>query len=282
MLESLRNMKPWAKVLCLFGLWMLIGGLVIAFTAAGMLTGADAESKTMQAVSQLIMFLGTAVLYVWLFEGQPLTHLKVAVHGRQWLNILTALVIMVLLLPVIDIVAQWNDSWNLGMLEEPLRKITDMSKQLMEGWMSDTTVWGFVSNLIEMAVVPAICEEAFFRGALQQSLGKWFRNSHVAIIVTALIFSLVHGDIYGFVPRVIMGVVLGYLFHYGGSIWVNIAAHCLNNAIIVVIYFLNGKGVSDIDPEHLPEVGTFWALAMTGAAVLVFYVTMLMRRKAKN
>lgn len=97
----------------------------------------------------------------------------------------------------------------------------------------------FVISLVIMAFLPAIFEELFFRGALQQVLMKWLKNPLFAIIITALIFSLIHRSIYLFFSRAILGFVLGLIFYYTKNIWVNIIAHFLNNAVALFqLYYL--------------------------------------------
>jgi hypothetical protein len=102
-------------------------------------------------------------------------------------------------------------------------------------------------NLFICAALPAIGEEFFFRGTLQQLFNQWFKNKHVAIIVTAFLFSAIHLQFYGFIPRFLLGLYLGYLFVWTGSLWAPIFAHFLHNGISVGIqYFANQQG---IEPE---------------------------------
>ena len=125
-------------------------------------------------------------------------------------------------------------------------------------------------QIFVVALVPAVCEELFFRGALQQLLQEWFRNAHVAVIVASLIFSLVHGDIYGFVPRFFLGVLLGYLFLQSGSLLVNVCAHFFNNALIVVLFFLYNKGEISTSPDIPLQMSWFTTLVCTLSAVALF------------
>ena len=91
-----------------------------------------------------------------------------------------------------------------------------------------------------MALIPAVSEEFIFRGAIQQTCAKWFDNHHIASIVTAAVFSLIHFDLFNFIPRFIMGIVLGYLFYFSGSIWTSVCVHFFNNGVIVVMYYFTG------------------------------------------
>ena len=100
-----------------------------------------------------------------------------------------------------------------------------------------STYWDLLFTLLVVAVVPAIGEELLFRGYLQQKFGKWFGNMHTSIILTAFLFSAIHFHLDGFFPRFMLGILLGYMFLWSGSLWIPILAHFTNNAIAVIISY---------------------------------------------
>ena len=101
----------------------------------------------------------------------------------------------------------------------------------------------FIFSLVIMALIPALFEETLFRGGLQKILVLWFKKPIPAIIITSIIFSLLHISYYGFLGRFALGLVLGLLFHYSGSIWLSMAAHFTNNAVAVCyMYYLSSHG----------------------------------------
>ena len=101
----------------------------------------------------------------------------------------------------------------------------------------------YVISLFVLALLPAIFEEMFFRGGLQQILIKWTRHAFWGILITSICFSAFHASYYGFLPRLFLGMMLGYLFFYGKNLWLNIFAHFLNNAIAVTqMYLLSRQG----------------------------------------
>jgi membrane protease YdiL (CAAX protease family) len=100
---------------------------------------------------------------------------------------------------------------------------------------------GLFINLVIIALIPAFIEELFFRGLVQTLVHKWLRNIHVAIIFTAILFSMVHVQFLGIVPRFILGLILGYVFFWSGSIWSAVFFHFLNNASAVLLVFLSQK-----------------------------------------
>jgi len=118
----------------------------------------------------------------------------------------------------------------------------------------------FIVNLIIIGLLPAIAEEFLFRGALQQLLYEGFKNIHVAIWVTAIIFSAIHVQFYGFVPRMILGAILGYLFYWSGNIWVPIIGHLFNNGGQVALTYLHQQGVIKYDIDTDETVPIYLAL----------------------
>ena len=111
-------------------------------------------------------------------------------------------------------------------------------------------VKGYLLSLFVIALCPAIFEEVLFRGGFQQVFLGWFQKPWVAIAVTSIIFSAIHFSFFGFLPRAGLSIILGYVFYYSKNIWLNIALHFLNNAIIVTIFYrfsLSGKPIEDVE-----------------------------------
>lgn len=110
-------------------------------------------------------------------------------------------------------------------------------------------------NLLIIAVIPAIGEELIFRGILQKKLLEQFKHPHVAIWLAALIFSAIHMQFQGFLSRMLLGAILGYLYHWSGNLWVAIFAHFVNNAVQIIGQYFFQKGVTEINlDESMIEV----------------------------
>ena len=109
---------------------------------------------------------------------------------------------------------------------------------------------GFFLTIILLSVLPAIGEELFFRGILQKLFDKVTKNQLTSILITATIFSAYHFQFQTFLPRFFMGIMLGYLLVWSGSILVPMLAHFLHNfiSIIGVKYSLN-NGLEIENPE---------------------------------
>jgi hypothetical protein len=136
-------------------------------------------------------------------------------------------------------------------------------------------------SLVIMAFLPAMFEELFFRGALQQILIKWWKKPLIAIIVTSLIFSLIHMSVYLFLSRAVLGFVLGLMFYKTKNIWVNIVAHFLNNAIAVFqVYVLTMKN-KKIDVSKM-DVKMDWWFGIVGAVALYYLFVFLKKYSEDN
>ncbi len=120
-------------------------------------------------------------------------------------------------------------------------EISKLTKQLL----TMNSVPQLLVNLLMIAIIPAIGEELFFRGGIQQIFNKWFKNHHVAIWLTAIIFSAIHIQFYGFIPRMLLGALFGYMLVWSKSLWLPMLAHFLNNGIAVITaYIYQQKGIS--------------------------------------
>ena len=233
-----------------------------------------------QAVSQLLMFLIPVLVFAGLFHPGIGSYLKLKGKG-SWRLALISMVMVVLLMPLNDVLTWWNEGWQFGPIEESMRRMSEMEKEMLEKMVSLTTVGDLVLQLVIIALVPAVCEELFFRGGVQQILSGWFKNRHVAVIVAALVFSLAHGDMYGAVPRFVMGLLLGYLFAYSGSMVVNISAHFFNNAAIVVMYYLYNRGELSMSPTE-PLLMPWYVVVMCTVAVGILFVVYFLKNSSKE
>ncbi|ANH84041.1 Abortive infection protein [Niabella ginsenosidivorans] len=136
-----------------------------------------------------------------------------------------------------------------------------------------------VVSVLILALVPAICEETFFRGGLQNFMYRSNRNLWLSVIVVSLIFSAVHMSGYGFLSRFALGIILGLIYQLTGSIWLNILAHFINNALAVIMMYTEvqaGKSVADAMND---KSGSYWGLAAIPVVVLLF---LLLFRKTKQ
>ena len=106
------------------------------------------------------------------------------------------------------------------------------------------TVSDYIASIIVIALLPAMFEEMLFRGSLQPIMINISKNAVAGIIITSILFSALHGSYYGFLPRLALGLILGFIYYYSKNLWLSITFHFLNNALgITQMYALSRKGM---------------------------------------
>ncbi|MCF8225244.1 MAG: CPBP family intramembrane metalloprotease [Bacteroidales bacterium] len=182
--------------------------------------------------------------------------------------------IMLTALPFVNWLTEMNMKLELPFerLDNYLRQLEEQTESLMMTLLRADHIWTLLLNLFMIAIIPAVGEELVFRGIIQKHFQAWFKNGHAAVIVTAVIFSLAHFQVYSFLPRFFLGILLGYMLYYGRSIWYPMIAHLVNNGLGVVFYYYHFKGAAD---ETLDEIGTMELLPVT-AIISILLVAGLM------
>ena len=202
--------------------------------------------RVYQLFSLLGIFFTPILLYSYLCDFDLCLRFN---FSRQ--TFLLAIAIMFLILPLSSFVYAWNMSFEeyfpdwANNFEEQAKIMTE---RLLK--MNSLTELGF--NLLVLAIVPAIAEEVFFRGYLQQKCIKWLGRPHLSIIITAIIFSAIHLQFQGFLPRFMLGLVLGYFMYWSGSLWIPITGHFLNNAVLVIFSYPAFSRYMDVSEQDFP------------------------------
>lgn len=196
--------------------------------------------RFIQLISSIGAFLVPALLFGF-FKAPQHDYLKLKTKFSL-MHVLLGILIFSACQPVISVLYQWNQQLHLPVsmkaIEDLIKQSEDAADKLTQLFLLMFTWKDLVINLIVMAFVPAIAEEVLFRGVLQQMFKEVFKNAHVAVWVGAAIFSFIHFEFYGFLPRLILGAILGYLFLWSGNLWVPIIGHAFNNGAQVLLSYL--------------------------------------------
>ena len=155
-------------------------------------------------------------------------------------HILLMILIYFASIPMMHMFISWNESWQLPAamsgLEAFLRAAEESAGAATEQMLSASTIGQLILIIFVMGVLTGIGEELLFRGSVQRLFSENGTNVHLAIWITAFIFSAVHMQFYGLVPRMLIGAFLGYLYVWSGSLWLPIMGHALNNSVAVLGY----------------------------------------------
>ncbi len=212
--------------------------------------------KYMQVLQSIGLFVVPPFILGLLYHGNIREYLRIDRTTKPGSFVL-AVFCLLAIVPFINFLGDINSKMSfpafLSGLENWMRNMEDNAKLLIDKFMVVNSIGGLLFNVFMIAVLPAIGEEFMFRGVIQRIFTNWTGNYHWGIWVTAFVFSAMHMQFYGFLPRLVLGAMFGYLLVWTGTMWVPVLAHFFNNLVGVLGYFLIGKGAISKDIE---EFGT--------------------------
>ena len=293
---------------CIFVMFSLVT-LYIAICAFDGIKFDVTALKWIQLSQTIALFLVPSSLVAYLVSKSPIKWLKLDTRP-ELKSALWAIGIMLVALPAINLLAHLNQqmvlpTWLSG-VEEWMKSKEAEAEWLTKQFMSATTIGGLLVNLFLMAVLPAVSEEITFRGVLQRllspknsSLNSQLSytssasdrsskgeirtlNSQLSIWLTAIIFSAIHMQFYGFIPRMLLGALFGYMFVWTGSLWVPMLMHFVNNGMAVLLYYIANRAAWDMDKVDAVGTGnTLWlgvvSLVLTIVGIYMFRRSTTMR-----
>ena len=201
--------------------------------------------KYLQFIQHLGIFVVPPIVAAYVFSKQPINYLN-ADKKSKFIVYLLAGVIIIFAIPFINYTGALNAKLSLpesfSGLETKIKAMEKSAAKMTEVFLNVHSIGGLLVNLIIIALLPAIGEEFMFRGVLLKLFREWTKNKHAAVLISAFLFSAVHFQFYGFLPRFLLGVLFGYLFVWSKNIWVPVTVHFINNGLAVVLYyFMHGS-----------------------------------------
>ncbi|HVI43903.1 MAG TPA: CPBP family intramembrane glutamic endopeptidase [Chitinophaga sp.] len=254
--------------LYLFGLQAIIGPLTghsLAELQSGDLTDPNLIGylKIIQLFYSIVTYFIPAALFCYLWQPYPVEYLGVKPGPRGWQIVLSLMAIYSVLWAA-GLLNEWNQTWP---VPQEARQMQAAAERVIKMMLSMPRLQDLFVNLFLVGIVPAIAEELFFRGVLQRLIIKSTRKVWLGVFITAVIFSAMHGEILGFMARVILGFVLGAIYVISGNLWLSIFAHILNNGMQVVMMYLFQHGMTKTDPTK--DTPVEWYIGLLSAAVTV-------------
>ena len=235
--------------------------------------------RGMLLIQFISLFILPCFLFAYFSDPKPTEYL--GLRSAKPFYFLSAAVILILALPLVD----WLGVFNHQLIPETtplgrwMKESEESAAQQIAFMLKRNTLQDLFMNLLFIAVFAGVGEEFFFRGVLQRLFIKLFKNVWAGIIVTAIIFSAIHFQFYGFIPRFILGVLLGLIYWYGGSLWPAIIAHTIYDGFAVVMIYFNPE-LADQEGATI-QIGNQLVLALISAG-LVVAVIYLMKKKSTN
>lgn len=233
--------------------------------------------KYFQVVSQLGVFIIPSLLFPLFITPQIFEYLHLNKLPSMLAAIATILLIFTIL-PGINWLIQINESLSLpywlNSIEEWMRQSEIEAARLTEAFVNTKTIWGLLFNLFMIGALASIGEELLFRGILLRLLKDWFNNAHLAVIISATLFSMFHLQFFGFLPRLMLGIIFGYLYIWSGSLWLPILAHFINNASAVLVYYqhYNGTFATPAEEFGATENTTLFVASILLSAFLLWII----------
>ncbi len=302
----LSYLTPFSKII--FVLMLIIIGLIVAVLGGLFLTmiqyHADMAKavlllsnvndpssllllKELQILQSIFLFIIPAFIAGSLFEQSSAGYfgMKKVPPG---MILLIIFLIMMVSLPLINGLVSLNEMMKLpaalGGMEKWMKETEDQAAQVTEKFLDVHSMGGFGVNMLMIAIIPAIGEEMMFRGLFQRLLGEWFKNIHISIFIMAFLFGAIHLQFYGLLPRMMLGVMFGYLYLWTGTLWAPVFAHFINNGSAVLISYLSNTGVIHADYEKFGSTDNVFmiigSLIFTG--VLLYSILIINKRKTQN
>lgn len=189
--------------------------------------------------------------------------------------------------PFLESLITWNANLHLpgffASAEEWMRNKEDGAAILLEQFLNTTRFSTFLINLVVIALLPAVFEELFFRGLLQNLVYKWTRKIHLSILLTSFLFSAIHLQFFGFFPRLMLGIMFGYMLYWTKSLWLPILFHFINNGLTVTFVYFNAIGKTDIDIENTMNTNNLVSIiSFALAAAFFLLLAQYYQRKKKK
>ncbi len=197
---------------------------------------------TLNMLNSVFTFLLPAAVFVYLADPKPLQYLGLEKPQQGRLVALVTGMALVLI-PVAGILGGWIKDLNLGNFSADL---DEQRMKMLEQYIGSGSIATMLLNVVLIGLVPAICEEVFFRGVVQRFAHTWLKKWWLSVGVSALIFAFAHASISEFIPITIAGFVLGWVYYRTGNLWLAILLHFLHNGLQVVLaYVSSGSGELD-------------------------------------
>ena len=255
------------KSLIFIGIELLFFCLTSLVTIALSLTVSGITlTRIALTIQDLLLFICPALCAAYLFGGNPIKYLQ-ADHAPRAGAIAGIALCLFFAIPAMNLIIEWNESItfpsSLSGLEAWLKTQEANAQSLTAEMMQMSNLAELLVMILIVGILTGIGEEFVFRGILQRLFLNKFHDPHIAVWTTAILFSAVHFQFYGFVPRMLLGAFFGYLLVWSGNIWLPVIAHALNNSLSVIGAYMQ-KGAEEgtlIDTLGTEKGDIGWVIA---------------------
>ena len=250
------------------------------FSPDGHATVSEESLITFNRINMLLGILLTFILPATIFrrlmefEGQDYLNVRKSVSAKYVIYLFGFFIATFVVTNFLFYVNKMLDPVSLHFKDgEAINAFENESAKLQVDYLFSNDIWIYVVNLVSFGILTAVGEEFFFRSIMLRLILKITRRVHLAVFIGGLVFSLAHFSYYGFIPRLFLGMLLGYIYLYTANIWYCILFHLLNNGVAVTLYYFMANNYK---VEYLDQIGfygwTRWlGLAILSITMLVFF-----------
>lgn len=205
-------------------------------------------------ISQFVGILIPAIIVLFVFNRKDIiSRIGISMKGK-YLFALYGLMFLFMAYPLIQLSAILNEKWHIS---EIMKTSNDLAEQITKMVLIFNSFSDFLVKILLVAFLPALSEELFFRAGIQKEMTAGRVNPNLAIILTALIFSAFHLQFDGFLPRFFLGLILGYIYFWSGSLTISIILHFFNNFILLLTAYLNPELISSEKEAAMPQIPVY-------------------------
>jgi hypothetical protein len=243
--------------------------------------------KFIQLFSAIGTFIIPAILIAYLFDRRPADYLALS-KGVTVASALLVILVVICALPLINYFGDLNSHMKLPYffsgIERWMRESEDKAAELLKHFLDMNSTADVIINVLLIAVLPAIGEELLFRGVIQRLFSEWSKNIHIGVWISAVLFSAMHMQFYGFLPRMMLGAFLGYLLVWSGSLWLPMLAHFVNNASAIIFTYLFKEEKMKMDPDKIGTESDYTSVLISVflTAVLLFVIYGREKKRKEN
>jgi membrane protease YdiL (CAAX protease family) len=232
----------------------------------------------LQGTASIIGFVIFPALFMIFYERQTINVFFTKIKFSSKLLLLTPVIVLAFM-GVNSLFVEWNSNLSLpeflSGFEQTARAFEDRAMEMTVYLTHFDSFAMFFLGFIVIAIIPGIGEELVFRGFLQNYLHKSTKNVHVAIWLSAFLFSAMHMQFFGFVPRLLLGALFGYLYYWSGNLIVPILAHAFNNGFTVLMMYLNQQSIINFDVDSTESVPLSYFIIST---IITFFLVFVFRK----
>ena len=242
--------------------------------------------KFFQTFQSIGVFIIPPFIVAWFLHDRP----SVFLQYRKLPDLKSVLFVIAIISfsnPLINWLTEINSKLSLpefmSSVEIWMQDSEKQANQVTEAFLSTSSLITVFSNIVMIAILPALGEELLFRGIVQQLIKRIAGNAHAAIWISAAIFSALHMQFFGFLPRMVLGAMFGYMLEWSGTLWLPIIAHFVNNATAVIAYYLMQKGLigNGIDKTGTSSDGSSYLVLVSIIFLFVFFRALYLGSKPR-